>query len=196
MKTARAGAGTPTLNADAVCDSLSSISRSADGSTPAYLETLPDWATTAERAYLRNLPDAERRVLDAYVDWLAPIGSWRTFGTATFSDSYADRHRGLYTAKGASKWMERFLDGLHYDGAEVIAPEGHRWRNVYHVHFLAEYLDWRALHAAHRDAAPGCGLKICPATAGALAYSLKYALKRDLSEFHVIRLGKKGLVER
>ena len=157
----------------------------------AYLETMPEWATSGDRRYLEAMSDDRRRVLDEYVRWVPTLGSFTTFFTATWSDAYAKDHRGLYGPRGAARWTERFLDRLGYNGALVVSPEGHKWRDVYHVHGLTERVDWRRLHAAMREECGPGSLNIGRATAGAMAYALKYTLKDD-SEHIIIRRSERG----
>ena len=166
-------------------------------SDESYLDELPGWATTAERAYLRRLPTEQRRVLDAYVDWLTPAAEWTTFATFTWPDRYADEHRGLYGPRGAARWVERFMGWTGYDGSLVIAPEGHKWRDVHHAHMLAERVDWRTMLGRYTgEVGSSYGLDICRASRGALAYACKYALKTGLSEHVVLRLADSGMVPR
>lgn len=162
-----------------------------------WLDTLPDWATSSERAYLQRLPAHERAVLDEYVRWLGPAAAWTTFATFTFPDKYAEENKGLYGPAGTSKWCKRFLGSMGYDGSYVISPEGHRWRDVYHAHVLLERCDWRAVsHEYTRLTDSVVGLDLGRSTDGAVAYALKYALKDGLSEHQLIQLGTEGMLAR
>jgi hypothetical protein len=88
--------------------------------------------------------------------------------------------------------VEHLLDkDLGYTGALVLAPEGHKWRDVYHAHVLAEHIDWGRLHAAYHAECGAGNLQVGKATGGAVAYACKYSLKSG-SEHIVIRRSNRG----
>ncbi len=80
-------------------------------------------------------------------------------------------------------------DELGYTGALVLSPEGHKWRDVWHVHGLAERFDWRnaLISFAHLTRSTN-GLELRRVQPGAVQYVMKYALKDESSVHQLIQL--------
>jgi len=149
------------------------------------------WAEEVHREWLERLPVQDRRVLDSFVQWVGPAASWQTFFTFTWSDEYAAEHKGLFGARGSVRWVQNFLeDDLDYHGSLVLSPEGHRWRDVWHVHGLAERFSWKdALYEYAKETKSRNGLDLKRAVPEAVPYVMKYALKDD-SVHQFIRLNE------